>query len=83
MFVNRTEELDFLEKAYHSKQAEMIVIYGRRRIGKTTLIQQFIANKRSLYYMADKQSEKDLIARFQQSLAKLLDDPLLPDLNFH
>jgi len=34
-FINRKRELEFLERAYNSDRAEFLVIYGRRRIGKT------------------------------------------------
>jgi hypothetical protein len=37
-FVNRKEELKFLEKYYEKKGSGLIVIYGRRRVGKTELI---------------------------------------------
>ena len=37
-FINRTKELESLEKQYNSNQSSLVVIYGRRRIGKTALI---------------------------------------------
>ena len=45
-FVNRKKELGILEKEYIRKQANFVVIYGRRRIGKTRLIEQFLKNKK-------------------------------------
>jgi AAA+ ATPase superfamily predicted ATPase len=39
-FIDRKEELSFLEKRYNKKGFEFFVIYGRRRIGKTELIKQ-------------------------------------------
>lgn len=41
MFYGRREELRLLEEKYHSNRAEFIVIYGRRRIGKTELLNRF------------------------------------------
>ena len=41
MFVNRMSELDLLEKHYHSRRAELFVLYGRRRVGKTELLAHF------------------------------------------
>jgi AAA+ ATPase superfamily predicted ATPase len=38
MFIDRTNELDYLESEYSKPHANLIVIYGRRRVGKTTLI---------------------------------------------
>ncbi len=48
MFVNRTEELGYLEKLYKEKNARLLIIYGRRRIGKTELLRQFSKDKKHL-----------------------------------
>ena len=40
MFVGREKELDKLNTLYQSKQFEFAVFYGRRRVGKTTLLQE-------------------------------------------
>jgi len=45
MFVNRIEELELLENRIRSERAELIVVYGRRRIGKTALLLEFIRRK--------------------------------------
>jgi AAA+ ATPase superfamily predicted ATPase len=60
MFVNRTLELDLLEKRHASEQAEFFVLYGRRRVGKTELLAHFCENKRSLFFVADLGSEISL-----------------------
>ncbi|TYQ12853.1 UNVERIFIED_CONTAM: hypothetical protein Cloal_3891 [Acetivibrio alkalicellulosi] len=52
MFIGRKEELDFLEEKYKSSKSEFIVLYGRRRIGKTYLTQEFIKNKPHIFYSA-------------------------------
>lgn len=41
-FINRQNELAFLEKAYELKGFQFVPIYGRRRIGKTELAKQFL-----------------------------------------
>lgn len=51
MFVGRQRELQMLEKLYDSKKFEFVVIYGRRRVGKTALINRFIENKPAIYCM--------------------------------
>ncbi|MEZ4661199.1 MAG: ATP-binding protein [Caldilineaceae bacterium] len=53
MFVNRVRELAFLEKRYASEQAELIVLYGRRRVGKTELLRRFCEGKPHFFYVAD------------------------------
>jgi AAA+ ATPase superfamily predicted ATPase len=55
MFVDREDELVALEKAYRSKRAEFFIIFGRRRIGKTSLIKEFIRTKKHFYLLAKKQ----------------------------
>jgi len=55
-FINRSRELDFLREMYD--KGGLVVIYGRRRVGKTELIKQFIAGKKHLYYLADKRGTK-------------------------
>lgn len=50
MFVARTHELESLEELYRRSGFQMVVVYGRRRIGKTSLIDEFVKDKRTLYY---------------------------------
>jgi len=51
-FVNRDNELKYLHKEYGQKRSSLVIIYGRRRIGKTTLIKHFIKAKKALYFIA-------------------------------
>jgi len=41
MFVNREPELTHLEELYQSDRAELFILYGRRRVGKTELLRAF------------------------------------------
>ncbi|MCM1154811.1 MAG: ATP-binding protein [Roseburia sp.] len=52
MFVGRARELDKMNQLYQKNDFQFAVFYGRRRVGKTTLIQEFIKNKNAIYYMA-------------------------------
>ena len=56
-FFGRVQELNTLETAYQSDQAELVVLYGRRRIGKTSLLSKFCQDKPSLYYSAKQVSD--------------------------
>jgi len=49
MFVGRERELNLLNKLYHKNNFQMVVMYGRRRIGKTTLIKKFIEDKPAIF----------------------------------
>ena len=46
MIVGRIKELKILHKIYRSADAEFLVIYGRRRVGKTYLIREFFSNNK-------------------------------------
>ena len=50
MFFGRDTELKLLEESYHSKKSELFVIYGRRRIGKSRLLEEFSKNKNRLLF---------------------------------
>lgn len=70
MFVGRKDELNTLESLWAKDSFQMVVIYGRRRVGKTTLISQFVNNKRVLSFTALEQSDQnnlsDLSLKIQQ-----------------
>ncbi|WP_042700584.1 ATP-binding protein [Thermococcus sp. PK] len=54
-FIDREEELHALEELYAQDKAHLIIIYGRRRIGKTELVKQFINGKKAFYFLAKKE----------------------------
>ncbi len=60
-FVDREKHLDFLNKRYDSKGFDLVLIYGRRRIGKTELIKEFIKDKPHIYCLSSlEDKEKQL-----------------------
>ena len=52
MFIDRKTELDLLDQRYRSNQAELFVLYGRRRVGKTELLRAFCADKPHVFFIA-------------------------------
>jgi len=68
VFYDRTRELETLEQLYRSDKAEFLVLYGRRRVGKTALIREFIRGKRHVYFMADLSTERDLLRSFSEQV---------------
>lgn len=62
-FIGREKELDTLEREYE-RDNSFCVIYGRRRVGKTTLIKKFIEDKLAFYFLATQEmpssTKKDL-----------------------
>jgi len=69
-FINRKKELEFLKEKRKEEKSQLIVIYGRRRIGKTELIRQFIKNKPSFYFLAKKQKTELELERFAKRFSK-------------
>lgn len=67
-FIDRKNELDALSKAYNAENASLAVIYGRRRIGKTELINQFTRGKKAAYYMATKGNEAAQMQRISAEI---------------
>jgi len=74
LFVDRKEELKALSEHYRSKKPEFIVIYGRRRVGKTELITHFIKNKPNIYFLGEEKSDKENIKDMQNIMANSLSD---------
>nr|MDO8119301.1 ATP-binding protein [Candidatus Sigynarchaeota archaeon] len=65
-FIDRERELAFLESKYREPGAQLIVLYGRRRIGKTELISKFCEGKNNLYFLGRLESREDTIRRLNQ-----------------
>ena len=57
MFVNRGQELIALENRCKSGDAEFVILYGRRRTGKTELLRRFCEGRKHIYVLADLSSE--------------------------
>ncbi len=81
-FINRHFELEYLNKTHSKKQAQLIVVYGKRRVGKTELIKQFIKNKESVYYLLDKRPEKEQLFELAKRIGDHFNDPLLKRAGF-
>ncbi len=68
MFVGRENELEAMERLYRKGGFQMLVLYGRRRIGKTTLLKRFSANKPTIFFTAKEQSSSLNLKEFSQTL---------------
>lgn len=82
MFLGRSRELDVLTELGASKRPELFVLYGRRRVGKTELLQQFCRGRRAVYFLAAQVREKDNLRAFRDALAEGLNDPLAANVEF-
>ncbi len=68
MFVGRERELNKLNNMYESSQFEFAVLYGRRRVGKTTLIREFMNEKQGVYYVAVEGTRKENLNGLSKAL---------------
>ena len=76
-FVDRATELATLEEQFSEQESSFVVIYGRRRVGKTALITEFLKDKRGLYFLATEESEEQNRIVFRKQVAEFLGDELL------
>lgn len=70
MFLGREKELNSLEKMYNKKGFQMAVVYGRRRIGKTFLLTEFVKDKNSLYLPAEEVNDMLNLQKFSRILGE-------------
>ena len=68
MFIGRESELKTLNNLYKSDRFEFVVIYGRRRVGKTALINKFIDKKNAIYFMGVESNAKQNLENFSKSI---------------
>ena len=77
MFVGRKKELDFLEEKYLEDSGSFILIYGRRRIGKTALVNKFTIGKKAIYLLATQEEKTQIIRKFSQTVSEFFEDQLI------
>lgn len=74
-FIGRKTQLEAMDRAWKSSQAELMILYGRRRVGKTRLLTHWIKDRDAygLYWMAEATSAFDQLRSFSQALADFED----------
>jgi hypothetical protein len=83
MIIGRQKELKILEESFLQKEAQLIAVYGRRRIGKSALVKEFGKNKKFFAFEGlENQSTKKQIQLFQSVLIENIKDDLLPQIKF-
>ena len=79
-FIDRGEEISLLEDEWKKEKGGLIVLYGRRRIGKTRLLMEFANTRRGIFYIAEQSSAQVQINGMKEKIAEFLNDPLLKTL---
>ncbi len=78
MLRNRERELGYLDTRYASGRAELAVLYGRRRVGKTTLVYHWVQDKPHLFFFATQDDNATLLRRFSQQVRQAVGESPAP-----
>lgn len=70
MFIGREAELTFLEEKYTETKGQLIVLYGRRRVGKTETLKEFCKGKPHFFYSCTQSTDRVQLNRFSKQLLK-------------
>lgn len=81
-FINREAELRSLNEDYARPGSSLYILYGRRRLGKTTLLRQFAARRPAVYHMADRSAEIDARRLLAGAMARGLGEATLQSSDF-
>ena len=76
-FIDREMEMDTMKSEYERNGSALVILYGRRRVGKTTLISEFIKDKNALFFLASEESEAQNQLAFKDKAAEFIDSDLL------
>ena len=68
MFIGREAELRFLEDKYKEQKGQLIVLYGRRRVGKTETLREFCKGKPHVFYSCTQSTDRIQLSKFSMQL---------------
>ena len=77
-FIGREAELAVLDRAYRGRGAQLVLVYGRRRIGKSFLLQQFSRGHKVVFYQATRQTQAAELQAFTAEVRAALGFEGLP-----
>ena len=81
-FINREIELKALRDKWAKGSSQLIIVYGKRRVGKTELIKQFIKGKEAVYFLADKRTSLEQLRELGQIIGDMFNDDMLKSRGF-
>lgn len=70
MFIGRETELSFLQDKYNDKNGQLVVLYGRRRVGKTETLREFCKGKPHIFYSCTQSTDKVQLSKFSERIFK-------------
>lgn len=81
-FHNRNRELQQLTRTWSQPGPQLVTLWGRRRVGKTTLLTRFAEGRRGLYFYGTRATEVDVLRGFSHQVAELLGQDYLREAPF-
>ena len=82
MFIGREKELKFLQDKYAEKKSQLIVLYGKRRIGKTETLREFCKHKPHIFYSCTQSTDQIQLAKFSKQILREVSLPGSISLSF-
>lgn len=70
MFIGRKMELNFLQDKYNEKKGQLIVLYGRRRVGKTETLREFCRQKPHIFFSCTQSTDRMQLAKFSKQILR-------------
>ena len=70
MFIGRETELKFLQDKYNENKGQLIVLYGRRRVGKTETLREFCKDKPHIFFSCTQSTDRVQLNRFSKQILK-------------
>lgn len=70
MFIGREAELKFLQDKYDEKKGQLVVVYGRRRVGKTETLREFCRKKPHVFFSCTQSTDKVQLAKFSKQILR-------------
>lgn len=71
MFIGRDQELKKMNRMFQSDKLEVAIVYGRRRVGKTTLINEFCKDKRTVFFAAQENSAEQNLEALSNAISEV------------
>lgn len=68
MFIGRVDELKFLEERYQNKNGQLVILYGRRRVGKTEILRKFCEGKPHVFYACSEIPDESQLHAFSERM---------------
>lgn len=81
-FVDRTLEMAALARLYATPGFQFVPVYGRRRVGKTRLLREFIRGRDAIYYLAENVAEGEQLRGLGRAIGEHFGDRILADAGF-